>query len=293
MIGNNGIITKARDAKEATEQATVNDQIAMNSLYDELAGFLDESNGGNGGGSGGSGDSGGENQSLVSRGDYIINYPVQYSNVSTQYLGEQTIQTTHIPSDMFVGWRVLSKEKDQTGRDYVKLISAGVPICYDHPNESGGPSESVKNLTTGFLTTEIANTPTKYKFYNCGFTNIGNNTNLSNVFENDFTDEVHALTKEELDSVVGQTAPFFSYVNNDEYNNLLAIPCKDRPSEYANTWLATEYDSTSLWSVQFLGNLSKYNNEAMCRSACGGYSKTRSSIFTEYTKRRWHTNMDN
>ena len=51
MIGNNGIITKAGDAKDATEQATANDQIAMNSLYDELAGFLNGSNGGNGGGS--------------------------------------------------------------------------------------------------------------------------------------------------------------------------------------------------------------------------------------------------
>ena len=49
VIGQNGIITKAGDAKKQTEQATVNDQIAMNSLYDELAGLLDGSNGGNGG----------------------------------------------------------------------------------------------------------------------------------------------------------------------------------------------------------------------------------------------------
>ena len=55
VIGNNGIISRAKDAKEATEQAVVNDQIEMNSLYDELAGFLDESNGGNGGGSGNGG----------------------------------------------------------------------------------------------------------------------------------------------------------------------------------------------------------------------------------------------
>lgn len=50
VIGNNGIINRAKDAKKQTEQATVNDQIAMNSLYDELSGFL---NGSNGGGSGG------------------------------------------------------------------------------------------------------------------------------------------------------------------------------------------------------------------------------------------------
>ena len=42
VLGNNGIITKAKDAKEATGQATLEEQTAMNSLYDEMAGYLGE-----------------------------------------------------------------------------------------------------------------------------------------------------------------------------------------------------------------------------------------------------------
>ena len=46
VIGENGIIKKAKDAAEATEQAAIREQEEMNSLYEELAGQL-------GGGSGG------------------------------------------------------------------------------------------------------------------------------------------------------------------------------------------------------------------------------------------------
>ena len=53
VIGQNGLIKKAGDAKDATEQAVEDDRTAINTLYDEMVGFLDESNGGNGGGSGG------------------------------------------------------------------------------------------------------------------------------------------------------------------------------------------------------------------------------------------------
>ena len=53
IIGQNGLIKKAGDAKEATEQAVEDDRTAINTLYDEMVGFLDESNGGGtGGGSG-------------------------------------------------------------------------------------------------------------------------------------------------------------------------------------------------------------------------------------------------
>ena len=45
VLGNNGIITKAKDAKEATGQATLEEQTAMNSLYDEMAGYLGEDSG--------------------------------------------------------------------------------------------------------------------------------------------------------------------------------------------------------------------------------------------------------
>lgn len=42
VIGNNGIITKAKDAKKQTEQATANDQAAMSGLYDEIQDYLGE-----------------------------------------------------------------------------------------------------------------------------------------------------------------------------------------------------------------------------------------------------------
>ena len=42
VIGQNGIITKAGDAKKQTEQATANDQAAMSGLYDEMLGYLGE-----------------------------------------------------------------------------------------------------------------------------------------------------------------------------------------------------------------------------------------------------------
>ena len=42
VIGQNGIITKARDAKKQTEQATANEQASMSELYDEMLGYLGE-----------------------------------------------------------------------------------------------------------------------------------------------------------------------------------------------------------------------------------------------------------
>ncbi|MGN1326753.1 MAG: type II secretion system protein, partial [Clostridia bacterium] len=79
VIGENGLITKARDAKAKTEQDAVNTEIALNNLYDEMLGILGE----NASGSGSSVD-----LSLLNIGDYI-NYtydPVAdgYSLLSTQ-----------------------------------------------------------------------------------------------------------------------------------------------------------------------------------------------------------------
>ncbi|MGN1326603.1 MAG: type II secretion system protein [Clostridia bacterium] len=48
VIGENGLISKARDAKAKTEQDAVNTEIALNNLYDEMMGILDV-NGGSGG----------------------------------------------------------------------------------------------------------------------------------------------------------------------------------------------------------------------------------------------------
>ena len=49
VLGNNGLITKAKDAKTKTEQDQANTETAMNNLYDEMMGILGE-NGGSGNG---------------------------------------------------------------------------------------------------------------------------------------------------------------------------------------------------------------------------------------------------
>ena len=58
VLGNNGLISKAKDARNAYEQGAVNDETGMNNLYDEIASILGENpgeTGGNGEGSGGTG----------------------------------------------------------------------------------------------------------------------------------------------------------------------------------------------------------------------------------------------
>ena len=42
VVGENGIITKARDARDKTEQAKANEQASMSELYDEMLGYLGE-----------------------------------------------------------------------------------------------------------------------------------------------------------------------------------------------------------------------------------------------------------
>ena len=62
VLGNNGLISKTKDARNAYEQGAVNDETGMNNLYDEIESILGENPGGTGGGSGneeGSGGTGG------------------------------------------------------------------------------------------------------------------------------------------------------------------------------------------------------------------------------------------
>ena len=42
VLGNNGIISKARDARDKTKQAQVNSELEMNQLLDEMNGNLDD-----------------------------------------------------------------------------------------------------------------------------------------------------------------------------------------------------------------------------------------------------------
>ena len=54
MLGENGIITKAQEARDKTEQARINTEKSMNSLEQELSNYVNKTDSGNGGNSGGS-----------------------------------------------------------------------------------------------------------------------------------------------------------------------------------------------------------------------------------------------
>ena len=58
VLGENGIITKAQEARDKTEQARINTEKSMNSLEQELSDYVNKIDSGNGGNSGG-GNSGG------------------------------------------------------------------------------------------------------------------------------------------------------------------------------------------------------------------------------------------
>ena len=54
VLGKNGIITKAQEARDKTEQARINTEKSINSLEQELSDYVNKINSGNGGNSGGS-----------------------------------------------------------------------------------------------------------------------------------------------------------------------------------------------------------------------------------------------
>ena len=54
VLGENGIITKAQEARDKTEQARINTEKSMNSLEQELSNYVNRIDSGNGGNSGGS-----------------------------------------------------------------------------------------------------------------------------------------------------------------------------------------------------------------------------------------------
>ena len=54
VLGENGIITRAQEARDKTEQARINTEKSMNSLEQELSNYVNKTDSGNGGNSGGS-----------------------------------------------------------------------------------------------------------------------------------------------------------------------------------------------------------------------------------------------
>ena len=109
IIGNNGIINKAADAKKQTDQAAENDMLGLNSLYDEMESYIN--------GSGGAGDMTlveAFNEGILQVGNYV-NYqnPAsgQYPSLeSANGFGNQTYSVNN--NGTTVNWRVLGLSAD-------------------------------------------------------------------------------------------------------------------------------------------------------------------------------------
>ena len=148
-------------------------------------------------------------QTLVSKvkvGDYV-NYPVSYENALGQNL---------------TGWRVLSI--DQVAGT-VKLISAGTPLTYYHPNNTDTSAASIKALTEDFLQTGFstsASTVENYKFIKSGF---DTREVLEKVFLNKYTsatDTVRTIKAEDIYYITGLSeiaSGTTMDLSNAKYNN--------------------------------------------------------------------------
>ncbi len=189
-----------------------------------------------------------------------VNYSVNYDNVEISSTGE------HIPKDEFAGkWRILDLGDQNSDGTYgteenpVRIVAAGVPLSYQL---GGTPSKGVTNLTTGFFSTPInTETKTNYNYYKCGFKNgsttLTNINDVKNLFNNTLTakngetPKVQVMTKEDLDKVydpTGVSTPGYNtYVI--EFDNMLAIPSKNKSGYYVKCWLASINKAGYMWSV--------------------------------------------
>lgn len=98
-----------------------------------------------------------------------------------------------------------------TDGDNIKIVSAGVPLSFEHFDDNG---RSISCLTTNFFNTPIGTN--EYQFRKCGFKDQGelvtDMTQVKSLFNNDYTakdasnnPEVRSMKKEDIDKVCGLT----------------------------------------------------------------------------------------
>jgi uncharacterized repeat protein (TIGR02543 family) len=161
--------------------------------------------------------------SKVKVGDFV-EYPVNYENVTGSTL---------------TGWRVINVDKE-TG--IVKLVSAGVPLTYNHSANNTVSSEL--ELTKNFGNIEIS-TSDDNTFIKSGFSST-----FENEFFNRYTQEegdtvvVSAMTAEDINSVVSPSTFNSSTIelNDSKYEQLFCMGGTDYYLATSNTsYTSTEY----------------------------------------------------
>ncbi len=123
----------------------------------------------------------------------FVDYPVSYSNVTTNF----NSQITNIIEEDTTGWRILSIKNDE-----ISIISTGVPLEYGMYYSKSNTEESVNNDLSNLNKVLNTNQTVKSEGYSF-FTKSGfeNNTfDLTKVFNTGLEDtsSVHAMTDEEL-----------------------------------------------------------------------------------------------
>ena len=118
VLGENGIITKAQEARDKTEQARINTEKSMNSLEQELSDYVNKINSGNGGNSGG-GSSGGSGSSQTTVENVVI--PEGY-----YYVGGTKAKGIVISDN--VADKELDKGKENVRRDLAGNQWVWVPV---------------------------------------------------------------------------------------------------------------------------------------------------------------------
>ena len=147
VLGNNGLITKAKDSKTQTEQDKVNTETAMNNLYDEMMDILGENDG-----TGGSGEDDNSDNTIdlsaLAIGDYV-NYTYDtvadgYSLLKTQsgYTGSSSGSYTSdgnqtVVQETGLKWRILNIDEENGTIDLVadpteKTVGFGGSLGYNN-----------------------------------------------------------------------------------------------------------------------------------------------------------------
>lgn len=190
-----------------------------------------------------------EDYSKLSIGDYI-NYPVKYENLFSY-------NNQYKPKDEYSGWRILSID---TQNNTVRIVSAGIPLTYYAPYDNTIP---VQELNNNFLNINFNN----YGFKDSNNNFIDNSSNLLNLFTNKYTStqneipQVSSLKKEDIQAIIGN----LSWGSSVKSNDLFAIPCNNlNEGDFSFYWLSSPYlGKQQLWAIYNDGNMKNQNGQTL------------------------------
>ena len=127
VLGENGIITRAQEARDKTAQAKVNTEKAINALTDEMEAYVKENEGGNGG-----------NGTPADLSKYNIGDEVAYTYdvvsggysltaAKSGYTSDQTVAQ----SSTTLKWKIINKDESKGTIDIVSAEPTSNKVCFE------------------------------------------------------------------------------------------------------------------------------------------------------------------